>query len=209
MNLATNQAELVETFQGTPDGAFGVTLVDGRIEKLTLPMSSMHPTGAAELGTTLVGLLNGAFDAHMSDLLKAAAPKIAEISPHEEAVERFMERAVAEAEAAIAKSPSLQRDFDAALGQGSETSHFGRSPDGEVEATLVLGRLRRLEIDEHMLATARPADVAAAVISAVHEALSRNTVDDEGLMNSLSPEQVAKDMAELQQRVVTMEAGSL
>lgn len=207
MTDAGSRGEPVETFHGTPDGAFGVRLVDGRIEKLTLPLSSMDPAGVTELSATLINLLNGAFDAHMSDLLEAAAPQNHAISPHEETIERCVERAVAEAESAIAKSPSLQRDFDAALSPGGQTAHHGRSPEGEVEATLVLGRLRRLEIDEHMLTTARPAEVADAVVRAVHEALSLNTVDDEALMASISPEQVAQDMAELHRRIVTMEAG--
>lgn len=56
MTTATGRAQHVETFRGTPDGGFGVTLVNGRIERPTLPASSMDPANAAGLGTTLVEL---------------------------------------------------------------------------------------------------------------------------------------------------------
>lgn len=205
MTAPTPDIDHIETFHGTSDGAFGITLIGGHIEALTLPTSAMNPTTAEELGTTLVALINEALDKHIADLLEATVSHHLPIDPEVEAVESFVARAVAEAEATIAAAPSLQRDFDADLAQPDETAVVGTSPNNEVEATLVLGQLRRLAIDEHSLATSRPADLAAAVVSAVRDALNHNVVDQQHLIDGLIPEHIARETREIHQRIVAHE----
>ncbi len=196
---------VVETFHGTPDGAFGVTLIDGTIESLTLPARAMDPVTASELGETLVHLVNAAMEKHAADLLAAVEPPRSTIDPGAVAVERFVARAVADANAAIASSLSLRRTIAAVPPQVGVDEVRGHSPEGDVEAALVLGRLRRITINEHVLATARPTVVANAVMSAVHDALSHAVVDHHHLIDSLTPEQLTHETDDLHNRIAALE----
>lgn len=204
MTAQRRSAEPLETFHGTSDGAFGVTLVDGRIDRLDMPLRAMDPNTARELSTTLVQLLNDAFDKHTADLLEAVEPHHTSVDPDVETIDHFVSRALGDAKAVIAAAPSLRRDIEGALAQPDAPELTSRSSEGDVVVTLALGQLRRVEISEHLLATARPTEVAAAIISAIDAALDHDVPEQIHTIAVLAPEQVAQETTYLRQAIATL-----
>lgn len=206
MTAATPEIDLIESFHGTPDGAFGITLIGGHIEQLTLPMSAMDPTTAEELGTTLVALLNEALDKHTTDILEAAAPQRTPLDAAFAAIEDHAAEALSRARATIDASPILRRNVEAAVARSAAPSVTGTSRDNDVKATLSLGRLQSLVISEHLLHTTRPAEAATAIVAAVHDALHHATIDQHHLIDALNPHQLAEETNDLHHRIIMLDA---
>lgn len=198
-------AEQVETFRGSADGAFGVTLRDGHIDHLRIPSSAMNPADADELGHTLVHLLNAALDDHTAALLQQTTARPSRLDPEAAAVDHFAALALAEAEGVVSVAPSHRRGVRDALTRPLSPTVTGRSPGGDVVAALVLGQLQRVEVSEHMLASARPATVADAIVAAVTDALDRNAVDQDHHIHSLRPEQVSQETKSLHSGIITLQ----